>query len=504
MTAKPPSLTHRTVRGMVWTAYGSGAMALLKILVLVLLTRLLSPADFGVVGAALVVITFSLTFSQLGLGPALVQRPVLEPGHISTAFFASTGFGIVAAAIVWLIAPLLATFFRMDHLTSVVRWLAIVFPILGLTTVAENLLQRDLRFRLLANTDVVAYAVGYGVVGVVMALLGRGVWALVAAQVTQVCVRSIVLLRAAPPLFHPRPRRRWFNELLGYGAGISAARIGFTVANQIDNFVVGRWLGAVALGLYSRAFQLMSVPTALLGDVLDKVLFPTMARVQDDQRRLASAFLQGTAIVVLVTLPAGVIAAILAPDLVAVAFGSKWAALVPPFQILALGMMFRTSFRLSDSLSRATGRVYRRAWRQGVFAALVFFGALIGQHFGGVTGVAVGVLVALFLNYVLMAELALSVGKITWLRYLQSQLPAMRLTAVLAAATLAVTSGLHRLGLHPIIGLLAGATTAFGTAALLIWQAPLFSLGEEGARMLGTLRGHVMERLRPARASESV
>ena len=272
----------------------------------------------------------------------------------------------------WLIAPLLALFFRMDQLTPIVRWLAIVFPILGLTTVAENLLQRDLRFRLLANTDVVAYAVGYGVVGVVLALLGRGVWALVAAQVTQVCVRSIVLLRAAPPLFHPRPRRRWFNELLGYGAGVSAARIGFTVANQIDNFVVGRWLGAVALGLYSRAFQLMSVPTALLGDVLDKVLFPTMARVQDDQRRLANAFLQGTAIVVLVTLPAGVIAAILARDLVAVAFGSKWSALVPPFQVLALGMMFRTSFRLSDSLSRATGKVYRRAWRQVVFAGMVF------------------------------------------------------------------------------------------------------------------------------------
>ncbi len=476
-------------------------MALLKILVLVLLTRLLSPADFGVVGAALVIITISLTFSQLGLGPALIQRPVLEPGHISTAFFASTGFGIVAAGIVWLIAPLLALFFRMDQLTPIVRWLAIVFPILGLTTVAENLLQRDLRFRLLANTDVVAYAVGYGVVGVVLALLGRGVWALVAAQVTQVCVRSIVLLRAAPPLFHPRPRRRWFNELLGYGAGVSAARIGFTVANQIDNFVVGRWLGAVALGLYSRAFQLMSVPTALLGDVLDKVLFPTMARVQDDQRRLANAFLQGTAIVVLVTLPAGVIAAILARDLVAVAFGSKWSALVPPFQVLALGMMFRTSFRLSDSLSRATGKVYRRAWRQVVFAGMVFLGALVGQRVG-VTGVAAGVLAALFLNYVLMAHLALSVGRITWPRYLQSQLPAMRLTAVVGGATLAATSGLHHFGVPPIVGLLVGVLTALSTAALLVWQAPIFSLGQDGVRMLGTLRLHVMARLRPSRVGE--
>jgi O-antigen/teichoic acid export membrane protein len=502
VTPKSPSLTHRTVAGMAWTAYGSGAMAVLKILVLVLLTRLLSPADFGVVGAALIVITFSLTFSQLGLGPALVQRPVLEPGHISTAFFASTAFGFLAAAIVWLIAPLLAAFFRMGQLTSVVRWLAIGFPIMGLTVVAENLVQRDLRFRLLANTDVIAYAVGYGAVGISLALLGAGVWSLVAAQLSQVCTRSIILLRAAPPLFHPRPARRWFNELLGYGAGMSAARASFTVANQVDNFVVGRWLGAVALGLYSRAFQLMAVPTALLGDILDRVLFPTMARVQDDPRRLTAAYLQGTAVVVLVTLPAGVISALLAPDLVLVAFGPKWVGLIPVFQVLALGMMFRTSFRLSDSLSRATGRVYRRALRQVVFAVMVFLGALIGQQ-RGVTGVAIGVLIALFLNYVFMAQLALSVSNIPWSRYLSCQLPAMRLTAVVGSITYAAISGMRYLGSPPAATLFVGTLAAVGSGALLIWQAPIFSLGEDGARMLGTMWGHVMARLRPARAGET-
>ena len=102
MKGKTPSLTHRTVSGMMWVAWGSGAMAVLKVVVLVLLTRLLSPADFGLVGAALVVIGFSLNFSQLGLGPALVQRPALEPRHISTAFLASTAFGLSVGALIWL------------------------------------------------------------------------------------------------------------------------------------------------------------------------------------------------------------------------------------------------------------------------------------------------------------------------------------------------------------------------------------------------------------------
>ena len=175
MTDKPPlSLTHRTIGGMAWTAWGSGATAGLKLLVLVLLTRLLTPADFGVVGAALIVIGFSLAFSQLGIGAALVQRPVLEPGHISTAFLASTGFGFIVAVLVWLLAQPIAGFFRIDELAPVVRVLATLFPIYGGSAVAENLAQRDMRFRLLANTDVIAYGVGYGLVGVVLALLGFG------------------------------------------------------------------------------------------------------------------------------------------------------------------------------------------------------------------------------------------------------------------------------------------------------------------------------------------
>jgi O-antigen/teichoic acid export membrane protein len=482
---------------MVWTAWGNGAMAVLKVVVLVLLTRLLSPADFGVVGAALIVVGFSLNFSQLGLGPALVQRPELEPRHISTAFFATTGFGLLVAGLVWLGAPLLADFFRMPQLVPVVRVLALMFPIGGISTVAENLVQRDLRFRLLANSDVLGYGLGYGVVGGVLAVLGWGVWALVAGQITQAVIRSAILLRTMPPRLTPRPTWVSFRELMEFGAGQSAARIGVLLANQADNLVVGRWLGAVELGLYSRAYQLMAVPTALLGNVLDTVLFPTMARVQDDPRRLSSAYLQGVAALSLVTLPVGVVAAVLAPDLVAVAFGSRWEALVPPFQVLALGMTFRTGYRMSDSLSKATGRVYRRAWRQALFAGLVFLGAWVGQFYG-LTWVAVGVLAALFINYLLMAHLSLTVIQISWLRFAQAQLPALGLAMVLGAVTLATVAGTRHLALSPLAGLLAGSVVAAATAVLAAWLAPTLTLGPYGMRARDIVGGYLRARFRPA------
>jgi PST family polysaccharide transporter len=488
---------------MVWVAWGSGATAALKIVVLVLLTRLLSPADFGVVSAALIVIGFSLALSQLGLGPALVQRPNLEPRHISTAFVASICLGLLAGALLWLAAPLMARFFRIEAVTPVVRALALLFPIKGVSGVAENLLQRDLRFRLLANVDVLTYALGYGLAGVSLALLGWGMWALVIAQLTQALLRAMIVLYEVPPVLRPGPTWACFRQLTSYGSGYSVATLGVILANQADNLVVGRWLGAVALGLYSRAYQLMSVPTALFGDILDKVLFPTMAQVQDDPRRLAAAYLQGTALIALVMLPLGVVAAILAPELVAVAFGSRWEALTPTFQVLSLGMVLRTSYRMSDSLSKATGKVFRRAWRQALYAGLVFLGAWIGQHYG-VTGVAVGVLGALFINYVLMAHLALDVGQISWLRFAQVQLPAIRITLVLGVVTLSVMAGIRQLGAAPWIGLIAGVLAAAGTAAAAVWLVPTLALGDHGTRLLDILREHILPRLRPARVRRSV
>ncbi len=481
-------LTRQAMGNMAWVAWGSGAVAVLRVLVLVVLTRLLTPADFGLVSAALVVISFSLNFSQLGLGPALIQRPDLQPRHVSSAFFASIGFGLLIAAIIWLGAPLISEFFRMEQLTPVVRVLALVFPITGLATVPESLLQRDLRFRLLANRDILAYGIGYGAVGVGLAVLGWGVWALALAQLTQVLVRTVILLRLSPALVPARPTWRSFVELMDYGVGQSMSRVGVILANQGDNLVVGRWLGAVPLGNYSRAYQLMAVPAGLLGDVLDKVLFPTMARVQDDPRRLATAFLRGTALLALVTLPVGVVAAVLAPELVSVAFGSRWAGLVAPFQVLALGMMFRTCYRMSDSLSRATGKVYRRAWRQGLFALLVFLGALAGQTHG-ITGVATGVLLAFFLNYLSMAQLSLGITQVSWGRFLQAQMPAVRLSLVVGAATMATMIGMRHSGLPPVVGLAVGALAAVGSTLAAGWAAPIFALGHDGVHARDVVLG---------------
>jgi PST family polysaccharide transporter len=158
-------------------------------------------------------------------------------------------------------------------------------------------------------------------------------------------------------------------------------------------------------------------------------------------------------------------------------------------------MMFRTSYRMSDSLSRATGKVYRRAWRQAFYGALVFLGAWVG-HFQGLTAVAFGVLGALFINYLLMAQLSLSVAGVSWLQFGQAQLPALLLALMSSAAALGATAGIRHLGLPPFAGLVAGSVAAVGTGVLTARLAPRVVLGQHGIRMRDTLLPYLLDRLR--------
>jgi len=495
-------MAQKTVISLLWMGYGKGGQSLLRVLALVILARLLTPEDFGVVGAAVVVVEFCGIFSQLGLGPALVLRRELEPRHVQTAFAVSLAFGVVIGAAIWLSAPVVATFFRTESVEPVIRALAWVFPVKGLSVVAESLLQRDLRFRWLANVDVIAYAAGYGVVGIGLAAAGFGVWALVGATMCESIGRTCILLVTHPPPRRLLPEKRAFMELMYFGGGFTTARFAGDLALQGDKLVVGRWLGPAALGLYGRAYELMARPAALFGQILDDVLFPTMARVQGDLPRLAAAYRRGVALIALVMLPTSVMLFLLAPEVIYLVLGPKWADVTVPFQILTVGMLLRTSYKMSDSLVRATGAVYRRAWRQLIYAFLVIAGAWIGQHWG-IAGVALGVLGALAVNFVLMAQLGLREAQMTWGTFGRAHLPALMLAAASGGVVWVVAGLLRQGGAHPGALVLAAMSAALVCAMVVTWCAPRLFLGPDGLWILEVLRSFVPKPSnRSARAKE--
>jgi O-antigen/teichoic acid export membrane protein len=494
------ALTRRTADGLLWVGCGKAARAILQVLVLAVLARVLAPADFGLVATAMIVIALSTIFSRLGIGPAIVQRGVLEPRHLTTGFVVSAALGVMVGGAVWLAAPWCARFFRMEQVAPIVRTLAWIFPINALGVVSDSILQRELRFRWLANLEVATYALAYGVLGVALAVSGAGVWALVAAQLAQAILQTSALLALRRPSVRGRPQWLAFQELLYFGTGQTAARFGNYLAHEGDHIVVGRWLGADALGLYGRGYSLMAMPANLLADTIESVLFPALSRVQDDPARLVTAYRRGLSFIALTMLPVSVVLLVLAPEVVTVVLGPRWRDIIPVFQVFAIGILFRTSYKMSDSVARASGAVYRRAWRQALYAALVFAGSWIGQRWG-ITGAALGVLIALLTNFALMAHLCLGLTGMSWRSLARTHVPAVVTSTALGAVVWTAAALARWWDLHPVAVIAAAGSAGVAAMLPMFRTFPVGFLGMDGLWAFDLIKG--LLRTNPPAAQEA-
>lgn len=495
-TGTSGSLEQEAVGGFLWLTGGSGARGVVKIVTLALLARLVTPTAFGMVGAGLAVAWLASLLAQTGVGQALVQRKEVRPAHRATAVTWSVFVGLAATAAVHGLAPPLEAFFDIEGLAPVLRLLSWSFPFMGLSMVAQSLLQRELRFRPIAVAEFVSYAAGYGMLGVVLAWLGLGVWALAWGHVAKAVLKCLAMLRYAPGARRPGFEARALRELLGFGTGHTAGSLGTYFALEGDNLVVAKTLGADALGLYGRAYQLMAVPAAALGEILDKILFPTMSRVQDDEVRLRGAYDRSMTLLALMVLPVSALTIVLAPEIVLTLLGPGWEGAVPPLRVLAIAMYFRIAYMVCMTVARSRGAVYRVAWRSAGYAAMVVLGAAVGQLWG-LEGVAWGVLAAITANFLLMAHLANRVAGLPWSRF--ASLHRWPLGWTLGVLLVALgTSEVARIATLGAPVTLAGAVVVLAVGLAGVFRLlPGRALGPHGPWIVGVLRSRTPEALRP-------
>ncbi|MGH7509226.1 MAG: lipopolysaccharide biosynthesis protein [Gemmatimonadales bacterium] len=459
----PRGLTQRALGGMFWTFSGTGVQVVFRLLALMALGRLLTPAEFGLIGAAMVVVALSEIVSQIGVGPAIIQRRDLRPTHVRVAVTLSCTLGLLLGVAVWFGAPAIAGFYRIPEVEPLLRGVAFLFPLDGLNTVGKSLLIRDLRFRLFTALDVASYVFGYALVGVLLAWYGYGAWALIIASLSQSTLRTVSMYLATMHPLQPSSHLGAARDLLSFGFGHSLAQIGTVISQQGDNLVVGRWLGAAALGVYERAYSLMVMPAHAFGRIVHRVLFPVMAQVQDQRDRLANGYERALAIVALVSLPISSFLWVVAPEFIPVILGPAWDAVVVPFRVLTVSLLFRMSSRISDACAKAAGVVYLRALLQGAYAVIVIVGAIVGQRWG-VAGVAVAVSIGMGINWLSMAWLSESVTDLTWSRFARAHAPAVRLAALIGGVAAIVAQGARAAHLSALPLLIAAGVAAAGAA----------------------------------------
>jgi O-antigen/teichoic acid export membrane protein len=465
------SLSRRTVSAFGWRFTSESSKLALQLAVQITLARLLPVEAFGLLAVAMLVINFGSRVSEIGTGPAIIQRLTLTERHVRVAFSLSLASGALFTLIVWFGAPAIAALFHAGAVTSVLRLIGFVFVISGVGTTAESLLQRRMDYRRLLKIDLVSHAVGYAGVGISLAVLHYGVWSLAWATLAQTAVRSMMLLLTARHPARLSLGGREVRDLMNFGIGMTLSRLASFAAQNADYFVVSRWLGTVALGLYSRAYQLMMLPIYQFTSINNAVLFPAYSSIQDDSARLRHGYLASIAVASMVVFPAFTMLAIVAPELMTGVFGPQWFGAVQSLQILCVAGAAYCIYSLADSLTRAKGALCVKFLYQSVYALCVFGGATLARSWG-ISGVAFAVLVATLVAYLLMAHLSLRLTHTDWRAFLLAQLPATAICSAVGVAGILVATLLRAGGVGPLAVCAVTLMAASAAGILAVFALP--------------------------------
>jgi O-antigen/teichoic acid export membrane protein len=462
--ARPPvaDLKRKSVVGGVAAVSAQGAKFVVQTATTVVLARLLSPEDFGLQGMVLVVIGFLGLFRDAGLGMATVQRLEVTHEQTSTLFWINVAVGAMLATLCAALAPVLAAFYHEPRL----YWIAVVsgatFMFNGLAAQHGALLRRGMRFVTQAKIDVLSLAVGSGT-GIVMALLGCRYWSLVGMAMVNSIVGAAGVLLAVAWLPGPPRRRSGIRSMLHFGGLATCNSFVVFLAWNAEKLLLGRVWGADALGLYGRAFQLVTLPVEQLNTAVTGVALPALSRLQHDAKRLARSFLRGFSLLISSTIPITITCALFAEEIVRIVLGPKWMEATPIFRLLApVALVFAVANPLSW-LVMSTGRMGRALSISTATTPLVIVGIVLGLSHGP-TGVALGYSLAMTLLVIPIAAWSKHGTGITWADLWGAAKPPFLSGLLAGAAGLLVKLTLGG-RLPPMLYLMVGLSAVLGIYA---------------------------------------
>lgn len=486
------ALSTTVLNGGSWLGIAALVQAVLQIAIFAALARLLSPAEFGLVAIAGIVIDLASGVAAMGTSQALIQRPVLTKHHIRAAFWISIVMGALATTVLFVSAPWLGRFLGNVDSGPLIAALSFTFVIRSLALVAEGLAARDLMFRILAIRQLVAYIVGYGVIGIGTALNGAGAWALVYAQLGQVSIASLLLIAAVRFSFWPTVEWAAHRDILSFGSGFSVARIANSLANQVDRAVVSINAGTAAVGIYTRALQTARYPTTLVGQVVEDVLFPSLAGVQKDRARLNAAYSRAVGASLVVLAPLAVLFCACAEPITDILLGDQWGAAVPLLVVFGSVIPARTAQRITSAALRAVGRSWLIASLQIFLLLTTGVGALFGVQYG-MLGAAVGVTVAFIVHYFVLMIAGCVVLRVSAIDLLARHCTGIPLALVVGATAFGALT-LFR-SQSSIVTLLVTFSMSAFMAFVAVWLLPRVFLQADGQWLVSILKSRIPARV---------
>ncbi len=374
-------LKEKTIRGGAARLVAQAARALVRLVSLVALAHLLDPSDFGLVAMVTVVTGAFEIFATGGLSAATIQRSEISDTQVSTLFWLNVAIGVVLAMLCVAIAPALGAFYHDPRTALIVIAVAPAFVVNATGVQHLALLQRELRYSALATIEVGGEVIS-AVIAISMALAGYGYWAIVAGVIA--CPAAITIGAWLVSGWIPgRPHGiGHVASMLRFGGTLTLNNLVVFGAYNFEKILLGRYFGSDALGLYSRAYELVNLPTRVINTSIGGVAFSSLARVQNDPARLKSYFLKGYSLVVAITLPATIACAVFADDMVHVMLGPQWDQAATMFRLLAPTILVFGMINPMAWLLQATGLQQRSLNIALVMSPLILGSYIIGLPYG--------------------------------------------------------------------------------------------------------------------------
>ncbi len=464
------SLTGKIKRAGLWQTVQIVVQVIAQFGYTAIMARLLTKSDFGLMAIAASFIGFGILFSEAGMGAALIQRKDTTSNHHNAAFQGSVISGLFVFAIFLATAKPISVFFRQPELLLIIKVIGITVVLNSISNLSISILQKHFKFKQTSIVITITTIVGYGL-GVFLAFNNWGVWSLVAATLTESVLSTVVFLYLAPVKLSFKIHSKEWKELFSFGSGVILLKVNNYLGNQGLNLILGRIFLPSQLGVFERSNQIKSLPGGYLGNILDTVMFPAMAEIQDEKERLFHIYQQSLGIANSLLIPLSFYLIFFAKEIVLILLGDKWMDAVLPLQIMFIILPFTASGRMADSVIRATGMIYKNVRRKFLFILVLFTTVLTGAYFYGVAGASAGVTFSYLFDYGIMLSLVQNIfKKKTKDIFLRPVVEGIKLSVLVMTITLLLSVGFYNWLNEPVLKFIIISLALGGVLVVLTYQ----------------------------------
>ena len=464
---RPQSLRSRIVSGFFWLAATKALGQAMSWVITLAVVRLLAPADYGLMGLAVLVNGFLLLFNELGLGAAIIQKPELSDGHRSdlrwVIFLVNAGLFLVLL----IVAPAIGRYFHEPSLVGIVRAMAAAFVLNGIGAPSAFVLSREMAFRQKAQAEFLGNLAG-SVTTLALALAGWGVWSLVTGYlVLQATSNGLYCFYAPIPLQRPSFAGE-VRRSIHFGSQVALGKILWWISSSADAVIVGRVLGTVQLGYYGLAVQFASIPLQKIVSLITQVALPSFAALQHDLKSLGRYYLKFVGTTAFVTFPMFVGLMLVSDSAVRLFLTDKWIAIVVPLKILCVVTCLRAIETLNTPVLLARNRPGIPLFNSFLQAVVLSLAFLTGARWG-LNGVAAAWLIAWPALYAVVTVQTLRVLGLPIASYLGALRNPTGGVIAMTAAVLAVGQVIPAGGsplVRLMLAIVSGAAAYFGYYAV--------------------------------------